>query len=39
VAEVLSHTCAILTDSQTIFPTANLRLIFRQVSSNKLVQG
>jgi hypothetical protein len=28
----VAHLCQLLTDSQTLFPTTNLRLIFRQVS-------
>ena len=30
----LAHLCQLLTDSETLFPTTNLRLIFRQVGSN-----
>ena len=30
----VAHLCQLLTDSETLFPTTNLRLIFRQVGSN-----
>jgi transposase-like protein len=30
----VAHLCQLLTDSQTLFPTTNLRLIFRQVGSS-----
>jgi hypothetical protein len=30
----VAHLCQLLTDSETLFPTTNLRLIFRQVGSS-----
>jgi len=30
----VAHLCQLLTDSETLFPTTNLRLIFRRVGSN-----
>ena len=30
----VAHLCQLLTDSETLFPTTNLRLIFHQVGSN-----
>jgi hypothetical protein len=30
----VAHLCQLLTDSETLFPTTNLRMIFRQVGSN-----
>src|SRR5208282_4356271 len=30
----VAHLCQILTESETLFPTTNLRLIFRQIGSS-----
>ena len=30
----VAYLCQLLTDSETLFPTTNLRLIFRQVGSS-----